>query len=196
MWLLIWQLGRWKQLVDEIGQQRMARLVSADRNATVTQITTVYNCGEWKITSECTTRHNLRRMGCNSRRPPWVPRLSAKNRKMRQQWTQAHQNWTVRLEIRSLGWWFLLRYTDGRVRLWHQQHESMESMDPWVNSPGWWWWCNGLHHHHQLVTSDRGTRCRPGWMQKSLFIQKQSREPGDQKFEVQNDRQRVVNQNA
>lgn len=26
----------------------MDRLVSADRRATVTQITTVYNCGEWK----------------------------------------------------------------------------------------------------------------------------------------------------
>ena len=35
-----------------------------------------------------------------------------------------------------------------------------------------------------------GTRCIPGWMEKSLFIQKQSREPGDQKFEVQNGRQK------
>ena len=31
-------------------------------------------------------------------------------------------------------------------------------------------------------------------MQKSLFIQKQSRKPGDQKFEAQNNGKRVVNQ--
>ncbi|GAA6099975.1 uncharacterized protein LOC103908774, partial [Tachysurus ichikawai] len=45
-----------KCLVDAIGQRRMARLVRADRKATVTQITTNYNRGMQKSISECTTR--------------------------------------------------------------------------------------------------------------------------------------------
>ena len=57
--------------------------------ATVTQITTLYNCVERKSISERTT---LRLMGYNSRRPHRVPLLSARNRKLRLQWAQAHQN--------------------------------------------------------------------------------------------------------
>uniref|UniRef100_A0A8C9YB48 Transposase Tc1-like domain-containing protein n=1 Tax=Sander lucioperca TaxID=283035 RepID=A0A8C9YB48_SANLU len=34
-------------------------------------------------------------MGYTSRRPHRVPLISTKNRKMRLQFTQAHQNWTV-----------------------------------------------------------------------------------------------------
>ncbi|KAL1255673.1 hypothetical protein QQF64_013734, partial [Cirrhinus molitorella] len=74
---------------------RMARLVRADRKATVTQITTRYNRGMQKSISERTTRQTLRRMGYSSRRPHMVPLLSAKNRKLRLQFAQAHQNWTT-----------------------------------------------------------------------------------------------------
>ena len=68
----------------------MARLVRPDRKATVTLITTRYNCGEQKSISECTTRRTLWRMGYNSRRPRQVSLPSAKNRKLRLQWAQAH----------------------------------------------------------------------------------------------------------
>ena len=44
-----------KLLVDERDQQRIARLVQADRKATVTELSTLYNCGEQKSNSECTT---------------------------------------------------------------------------------------------------------------------------------------------
>ncbi len=44
---------------------------------------------------ECTTHRNITQMGYSSRRPHRVPLLSAKNRKRRLQFTQAHQNWTI-----------------------------------------------------------------------------------------------------
>jgi len=42
------QLCGKKHLVDERHQRRMDRLVGADRKSMVTQITTLYNCGEQK----------------------------------------------------------------------------------------------------------------------------------------------------
>ncbi len=56
----------------------------------------------------------------------WV--LSAKNRKRRLQITKAHQNWTTE-DWKKVAWsddsWFLLRHSDGRVRIWRKEHESM-----------------------------------------------------------------------
>lgn len=57
------QLCGRKCLVDEKGQQRISRMVESDRKASVTQITTLYNCGEQKTISERTARRTLRRMG-------------------------------------------------------------------------------------------------------------------------------------
>ncbi len=68
------------------------RLVRDDRKATVTQITTRYNQGMQNTISERTTHWTLKQMGSSSRRPHRVPLLSAKNRKRRIQFTQAHQN--------------------------------------------------------------------------------------------------------
>ncbi len=73
----------------------MGRLVRDDRKATVSQITTRYNQGMQNAISECTTRRTLKQMGYSSRRPHRVPLLSAKNRKRRLQFAQAHQNWTI-----------------------------------------------------------------------------------------------------
>src|SRR5512133_2013420 len=84
-----------KCLVAARGQRRMARLVPADRKATVTQISTRYNRALQKSISEHTTRPTLRWMGYSSRRAHRVPLLSAKNRKLRLQFTQTHQNWTI-----------------------------------------------------------------------------------------------------
>ncbi len=106
----------------------MGRLVRYDRKATVIEITTRYNQGMQNTISERTTRRTLKQMGYSSRRPHWVPLLSAKNRKRRLQFAQAHQKDNRKLEklpglTESQ---FLLQNSDGRVRIWHKEHESMD----------------------------------------------------------------------
>ncbi len=73
----------------------MGRLVRDDRKATVTQITTCYNQGMQNTISKRTICRTLKQMGYSSRRPHRVLLLSAKNRKWRLQFAQAHQNWTI-----------------------------------------------------------------------------------------------------
>ncbi|KAI5609647.1 hypothetical protein C0J50_5858, partial [Silurus asotus] len=55
--------------------------------------------------------------------------LTAKNRKLRLQFTQAHHNRTIE-DGKNVAWSdesrFLLHHSDGRVRIWRQQHESMD----------------------------------------------------------------------
>ncbi len=68
-------------------------------------------------------------MGYSSSRPHRVPLLSAKNRKRRLQFTQANQNWTIE-DWKNVAWSdesrFLLRHSDGRVRIWRKEQESMD----------------------------------------------------------------------
>ncbi len=58
-----------------------------------------------------------------------VPLLSDKNRTQRIQFTQAHQNWTIE-DCKNVVWSdesrFLLQHSDGRVRIWCKEHESMD----------------------------------------------------------------------
>ena len=54
--------------------------------------------------SERTTRRTLKQMGYSSRRPHRVPLMSAKNRKLRLQFAQAHQNWTVE-DWKNVAWY-------------------------------------------------------------------------------------------
>ncbi len=89
------QLSGQKCLVDVRGLRRMGRLVRDERKATVTQITTRYNQGMQNTICERTTSRTLKQMGYSSRRPHRVLLLSAKNRKQRLQFAQAHQNWTI-----------------------------------------------------------------------------------------------------
>ncbi len=107
----------------------MGRLVRDDRKATLTQITTRYNQSIQNNISERTTRRTLKQMVYSSRRPHQVPLLSAKNRKWRLQFEQAHQNWTIE-DWKNVVWsdesQFLLRLSDGRVRIWRKEHESMD----------------------------------------------------------------------
>ncbi len=121
------QLCGRKCLVDVRGQKRMARLVRDDRKAT--HITTHYNQGIQNTISERTTRQTLKQMGYSSRRPHRVLLLSAKYRKRRLQFTQAHQNWTIE-DWKNIAWSdvsrFLLQHSDGRVRIWRKEHESMD----------------------------------------------------------------------
>ncbi len=79
--------------------------------------------------SERTTRRTLKQMGYNSRRPHRVLLLSAKNRKRRLQFAQAHQIWTKE-DWKNVAWSdespFLLWHSDGNVRIWCKEHESMD----------------------------------------------------------------------
>ncbi len=108
----------------------MGRLDRDDRKTTVTQITTRYNQGMQNTISEHTTHRTMKQMGYSSRRPHRVPLLSAKNRKRRLQFTQDHQNWTTE-DWKNVAWSdesrFLLQHSDGRVRIWRKEHESMDS---------------------------------------------------------------------
>ncbi len=103
--------------------------VRDDRKATVTQITTLYSQGMQKTISKCTTCRTLKQMSNSSRRPHRVPLLSAKNRNRRLQFAQARQNWTIE-DWKNVAWsdksQFLLRHSDGRVRMWRKEHESMD----------------------------------------------------------------------
>ncbi len=108
---------------------KMGRLVRDDRKTTVTQTITRYNQGMQNTISEHTTRRTLKQMGYSSRRPHRVPLLSDKNRKWRLQFAQAHQNWTIE-DCKNVAWSdesrFLLRHSDGSIRIWHKEHESMD----------------------------------------------------------------------
>jgi len=108
----------------------MGRLVGNDRKGKVTQITTRYNQGMQNTISEPTTHRTLKQMAYSSRRPHWVPLLSAKNRKQRLKFAKAHQNWTIE-DWKNVTWSdesrFLLRHSDDRVRIWRKEHESMDS---------------------------------------------------------------------
>ncbi len=114
------QLCGWKCLVDVRGQRGLGRLVRDDRKATVTQITTRYNQGMQNTISEQTTHRTLKQMGYSSRRPHRVPLLSDKNRKRRLQFTQDHQNWTIK-DWKNVPWSdesrFRLQHSDDRVRI-------------------------------------------------------------------------------
>ncbi|MCI4387123.1 hypothetical protein PGIGA_G00070600, partial [Pangasianodon gigas] len=54
----------------------------------------------------------------NSRRSRQVPLSSAKNRNLRLSWAQT-------LDGRRLEKRHLVQHAEGRVRIWHQRHESM-----------------------------------------------------------------------
>ncbi len=107
----------------------MGRLVRDDIKATLTQITTRYNQGMQNSISERKTHRTLKQMGYRSRRPHRVPLLSAKYWKRRLKFRKAHQNWTIE-DWKNVAWSdesrFVLRHSDGRVRIWHEEHESVD----------------------------------------------------------------------
>ncbi len=107
----------------------MGRLVRDDIKATVTQIITRCNQGMQNTISEHTTRRTLKQMGSSSRRPHRVPLRSDKNSTRRIQFTQNHQNWTIE-DWKNVAWsdesLFQLRHSDGRIRIWRKEHESMD----------------------------------------------------------------------
>ncbi len=100
-----------------------------DKKMIVKNACACYNQGMQNTISERTTHQTLKQMGYCSRRPHRVPLLSAKNRERRPPFAQAHQNWTIE-DWKNVAWsdesMFLLRHSDGRVRIWHKDHESMD----------------------------------------------------------------------
>ncbi len=123
------QLCGRKCLVDVRGQRRICILVRDDRTETVTQNNPSLQPRYAEYISERTTLQTLKQMGYSSRRPHQVPLLSAKNMKRRLQFAQAPQNWKID-DWKNVAWsdesWFLLRHSDGRVRIWLKEHESMD----------------------------------------------------------------------
>jgi len=68
---------------------------SADRKATVTQISARYNQGLQKSFSEHSTCQSLKQKSSSSKRHTPVSLLSDNNSKLRLQFTRTHQNWTI-----------------------------------------------------------------------------------------------------
>jgi len=103
---------------------------------TTSEITSRYNWGMQQSICEAITRTTLRWMGYNSRRAHRVPLISTTNRKKRQQFVRAHQNWTVD-DWKIVAWsdesWFLLRHSE-----W--EHGSIM---PCYHCAGCCW-CNGV----------------------------------------------------
>ncbi len=85
------QLCGWKCLVEVRGEWAdwLEMIVNSDSNNHSLQPRYA------EYISERTTHRTLKQTGYSSRRPHRVPLLSAKNRKRRLQFTQAHQNWTI-----------------------------------------------------------------------------------------------------
>jgi len=142
-----------KCLIDSRGQRRMARLVWADGKATVTEISTRSSRDLLKSISEHTTRRTLKQMSYSSGRTHRVLLLSAKNSKLKLQFIQAHQNWTIEdlKKKKKLTGLMSLDFccnrngnfcnSDGRVRIWHKLLCTWKhgSILPCINGSGSWW---------------------------------------------------------
>ncbi len=116
---VVWtKMPCWCQRSEENG------LVRDDRKATVT-----HNQGVQNTNSEHTTRRTLKQMGSSSRRPHRVLLRSDKNSTRRLQFPPDQQNRTIE-DWNNVAWSdesrFLLRHSDGRVRIWCKEHESMD----------------------------------------------------------------------
>ncbi|MBJ5636498.1 hypothetical protein JGG87_25010 [Salmonella enterica subsp. enterica serovar Typhimurium] len=86
---------RGQQRVDERGHRRLARIVTADRPATVQDITRQFNAGALKRVSSHTIQNHLLAMGYRSHRPTRVPLLTAHHRAQRLAWARDHRHWTL-----------------------------------------------------------------------------------------------------
>ncbi len=108
----------------------MGRLVRDDRKATVTQITTRYNQGMQHTISERTTRRTLKKSpGLQQQKTtPGAAPVSYEQETEAKYRTGSPKLDNRRLE--NVAWsdesQFLLRHSDGRVRIWHKEHESMD----------------------------------------------------------------------
>ncbi len=154
-------------------KRRMGRLVRDNRKAIVAQINTRYNQGMQNNISERTTRRTLKQMCHSSRRPHRVPLQSAKHRKRRLKFTQAHQNWTIEDWKKLPGLMSLDFCCD--IQMVGSEF-GVKNMKAWIilpclNGSGccWWWWCNGVgdiswHTLGLLVPIEHFLSAKPTWV--------------------------------
>ncbi len=122
--------GGRKCLVDVRGQRRIGRLVRDDRKATATQIHHSLQTNVCRIPS-LNTQHlePWSRWAPAAEDHTGVLLLSTKNRKRRYNSHRLHQNWTIE-DWKNVAWSdesrFLLRHSDGRIRIRRKEHESMD----------------------------------------------------------------------
>lgn len=105
----------------------MFRLLQANRKATVFEIITFYN---GNITEEHPRTHKtLKEIGDSSRKLHRVPLLPDKNMKLKLQFTKDKKMDNRRLEKKLLALMsrFLMRHSDGWVRIGRRQHGNMDT---------------------------------------------------------------------
>ncbi len=125
------QLCGRKCLDDVRGQRRMGKLVKrwlkGNSNSNNHSLQPRY--AEYHLWTH--NMSNPEADGLQQQKTTPVPLLSAKNRKRRLKFTQAHQNWTIE-DWKHVAWSdesrFLLRHSDGRVRIWRKEHKA------WIHS--------------------------------------------------------------
>ncbi|GFX79352.1 HTH_Tnp_Tc3_2 domain-containing protein [Trichonephila clavipes] len=94
------------------------------------QITTQLKDGASRTVSKRTEQCSLHRMGFESRGPTIVPLLNARHRAAHLPWARDHRDWSMkdwkRVARRNESCFRLLN-ANGRLRIWHQAHESLDS---------------------------------------------------------------------
>ena len=145
--------GRNKILGDR-DRRVLKRLVKKNRRSS-TQIITSKFCEGPKKVSQRTVRRELKKMNLGKRNPIRKPLVSAANRKKRLLFAREHQNWTVE-DWKNVMWSdesrFNLFQNDGRVKVWRQPHEALDSscITPTVQASGgsvMIWGCFCWHGH-------------------------------------------------
>lgn len=103
----------------------------------------------WHLFFEKWTNQTLKWISYNSRRPQWVTLWSAKNRKLKLQSAQVHQNWSVWDGKIKPGPMNLIFWSCTQM-LWQQQHKSLDPLPCVGNTVGNVFL---VHFSHSLVTA-------------------------------------------
>ncbi|GBN20419.1 hypothetical protein AVEN_216108-1 [Araneus ventricosus] len=116
--------------LNERGVRWLIHIVRSQRNQTLAQITTQFNQSISRTTSKRTIYRSVHGIGFGSRRPTRVPLLNAHHWAARLDWAREHREWTV--EDRERVAWgdesrFRLLHFKGRLRIWRQADEAMDS---------------------------------------------------------------------
>ncbi len=90
-----------------------------------------------------TIRRTVKQMGYRNRRPHLVPLLSAKNRKLRLQYTKVCQNWAIE------DWKKVVWFDESNFLIWMEGSEFgvhfMKAL-PCINGSDLCLWCNGVRN--------------------------------------------------
>ncbi|GFX68154.1 HTH_Tnp_Tc3_2 domain-containing protein [Trichonephila clavipes] len=104
-------------------------IVHSQRSQTLALITTQLNDGASPTVR--TVQCSLYRMGFGRRQPTRVPLLNARYGASRLAWAREHRDWNGE-EWKRVAWSdesrFRLLNTNGRLRIWRQAHEAVDSV--------------------------------------------------------------------